>query len=64
MPHDSLSPDASFLNEEFDLRFHPFGLPNRCGEEQPTHTQIADARYILNITAAPANPYTLRRLNS
>jgi hypothetical protein len=42
VPHNRLGPDVSFLNKKFELSFHALGLPDRRGEEQPTHTQIAD----------------------
>jgi hypothetical protein len=42
MPHDSLGSDVSLLNKKFELGFHALGLADRRGEEQPTHTQIAD----------------------
>ncbi len=64
MSDDSLSPNVSFLDKEFELGFHALGLPNRGGEEQPTHTQIANPRYILDITTAPADPYPVWRLDS
>ena len=42
MTHDSLGSDVSLLNKKFELGFHALGLADRRGEEQPTHTQIAD----------------------
>jgi hypothetical protein len=61
---DSLSPDVSFLNKKFELGFHAQGLLNRRGEEQATHTQIANTGYILDITTTPADPYSVWRLES
>jgi hypothetical protein len=38
VPHFSLDPDVSLLDEKIKVGFDTQGLRNWCGEEQPAHT--------------------------
>jgi hypothetical protein len=64
MPHYSVGPDLSLLDQKFNLCPGPNDPRPSRFDKQPARTQIPNSRCVITSLTTPVNPNALRRLDS